>query len=61
MEADMYGPCGKYPEGGDTYNTSGPVLGTFDPLADLPDHRLAPKWKKVSRLTRPDDSLVCKC
>ena len=57
----MYSPCGKYPEGGDTYNTSGPVLGTFDPLADLPDHRLAPKWKKVSRLTRPDDSLVCKC
>ena len=44
MEADMYSPCGKYPEGGDTYNTSGPVLGTFDSLADLPDHRLAPKW-----------------
>ena len=21
MEADMYGPCGKYPEGGDTYNS----------------------------------------
>ena len=21
MEADMYSPCGKYPEGGDTYNS----------------------------------------